>query len=262
MFILSLSENILLFVSLFGVLQGFLLAGLLYFHPKSDRSVNKFLAMYITCLCIIMLGPLILLLMPWHKVFFMEPFTYLAGPLMYLYIRSYKEAITWRKALPHIIPFFLYFFVSYWWLSYLVSKYAASSQPPEEAFTTTLAIFLVLIRYGQLVLYYFMSRRQLIVYQRSIEQLFSETSRIDLKWVRWLIDGYIIIVITTIVLYPLMLNYQEHFDLLYLINVVIATPYIYLIAYKGITQPTIWQVKTATGKEVIEEQIQFFSFAF
>ena len=256
MFILSLSENILLFVSLFGVLQGFLLAGLLYFHPKSDRSVNKFLAMYITCLCIIMLGPLILLLIPWHKVFFMEPFTYLAGPLMYLYIRSYKEAITWRKALPHIIPFFLYFFVSYWWLSYLISKYAASSQPPEEAFTTTLAIFLVLIRYGQLVLYYFMSRRQLIVYQRSIEQLFSETSRIDLKWVRWLINGYIIIVITTIVLYPLMLNYQEHFDLLYLINVVIATPYIYLIAYKGITQPTIWQVKTATGKEVIEEQMQ------
>ena len=36
----------------------------------------------------------------------------------------------------------------------------------------------------------------------------------------------------------------------------IATPYIYLIAYKGITQPTIWQVKTATGKEVIEEQMQ------
>jgi AraC-like DNA-binding protein len=101
-----------------------------------------------------------------------------------------------------------------------------------------------------------MSRRQLILYQRSIEQLFSETSRIDLKWVKWLINGYLVIVITTIILYPLMLNYQEHFSLLYLINVVIATPYIYLIAYKGITQPTIWQVKTTTGKEEIEEQMQ------
>lgn len=255
MFILSLSENILLFISCFGILQGFLLSVLLYFHPKSDRKVNKFLSFYIACLSIIMAGPLILSLIPWHKIFFMEPFTYLAGPLMYLYIRSYKEAITWRKTLPHISLFFLYFFVGYWWLSYLANISPGSETIPEEAFRSPAAIMLVVVRYSQLLLYYFMSRRELTSYQRSIHHLFSEISQIDLKWGRWLINGYLLIVITTIVLFPLMIKYPEYFNLLYLINIAIATPYVYIITYKGITQPTIWQAKGNAEKQAIEEQM-------
>jgi AraC-like DNA-binding protein len=201
-----------------------------------------------------MLGPLLYTIIPWHKLFFTEPFTYLAGPLMYFYLRSYKENITWQKALPHCIPFFLYFFISYWWLGHLAETYG-TERLPEAAFTTPLAISLVLIRYTQLILYYFLSRRQLALYQRSIRQLFSETSRIDLQWGRWLINGYLLIVITTIVLYPFLLKYRQHFELLYLINIAVVTPYIYLITYKGITQPTIWQVQHKTAKAEIEEQL-------
>ena len=255
MLILSISENILLFISCFGILQGFLLSALLYFHPRSDRSVNKFLALYITCLSIIMAGPLILSLVRWQNVFFMEPFTYLAGPLMYLYIRSFKETINWYKALPHISLFFLYFIVSYWWLSYLGNKYPGAKEIPEEAFQSPIAIILVAVRYSQLLLYYFMSRRELISYQHSIQQMFSETSMIDMKWGRWLINGYLLIVVTTIVLFPLMIKYPEHFNLLYLINIAIATPYIYIITYKGITQPTIWQAKSGEEKQEVEQQI-------
>jgi hypothetical protein len=50
--ILFISENILSLICGLGILQGILLAALLYFHPKSDRSVNTFLALYIFCISI------------------------------------------------------------------------------------------------------------------------------------------------------------------------------------------------------------------
>jgi len=100
-----------------------------------------------------------------------------------------------------------------------------------------------------------MSRRELTFYQRSIHHMFSEISQIDMKWGRWLINGYLLIVITTIVLFPLMMKYPEHFNLLYLINIAIATPYIYIITYKGITQPTIWQAKAGEGKQEVEQHL-------
>lgn len=255
MFVFSIPENILLFISCFGIIQGLLLAGALYFHPKSDRSVAKFLALYIVCLCLIMAGPLILSLLPWQKAFFIEPFTYLAGPLMYLYIRSYKETINWRKALPHISLFFLYFFVSFWWVSLLANKYPGAKEIPEEGLRSPVAIMFLIVRYSQLLLYYFMSRKELTAYQRSVHHLFSAISPIGMKWGKWLINGYLLIVVITIVLFPLMVRFPEHFSLFYLINIAIATPYIYLITYKGGTQPTIWQIRPGSDKQETEQQL-------
>lgn len=253
MFILSISENILLFISCFGIIQGLLLAGALYFHPKSDRSVTKILALFILCLCIIMAGPLILSLIPWQKAFFLEPFTYLAGPLMYLYIRSYKEKITLQKALPHISLFFLYFFVSFWWVSLLADKYPGAKQIPEEGLRSPVAILFLIVRYSQLLLYYFMSRKELLAYQRSVHHLFSAASPVGMKWGKWLINGYLLVVVVTIILFPLMVRFPEHFSLFYLLNMAIATPYIYLITYKGGTQPTIWQVRPGESNEIAEQ---------
>lgn len=258
MSLLFIPENMLLYISGFGIFQGFLLSGLLFFHPKSDRSVNKFLSLYIACLSVIMAGPVVLSLVPWQKTFFVEPFTYLVGPLMYLYVRSFKETINWSKALPHVSLFFLYFFVSYWRVSFLGNKYPGTNEIPEEALKSPISIILVLAKYSQLLLYYFMSRRELGSYQRSIHQLFTEANLVNFKWGKCLLNGYILIVLTTIVLFPLMVIYPKHFSLLYVLNIAIVTPYIYIIAFKGIMQPTIWQIKTIvreqeTGQQIFEQ---------
>lgn len=255
MSLLFIPENILLYISGFGIFQGFLLSGLLFFHPKSDRSVNKFLSLYIVCLSVIMAGPVVLSLIPWQKTFFIEPFTYLAGPLMYLYIRSFKETINWKKALPHVSIFFLYFLVSYWRVSFLGDKYPGAKEIPEAVLRSPVSIILVLVRYGHLLLYYFMSRRELGSYQRSIQKLFTEKSLVNIKWGKCLINGYVLIVLTTIVLFPLMVLYPKNFNLLYLLNIAIATPYIYIIAFKGIMQPAIWQIKTIVSKKETGQQI-------
>ena len=107
-----------------------------------------------------------------------------------------------------------------------------------------------------MLVYYFLSRKELTSYQRSIEQLFSETSTIDLKWVKWLINGYLILVCTTIGLYSLVLRYTDYFSLFILINGATFTPYIYMATLKGILQPTLWQIQPGMHKEEIEQEMQ------
>src|SRR5689334_3358283 len=106
-----LSQNILLFISGAGILQAILIAGILFFHPRSDRSVSSFLAFYIIGISIPMFIPLLTYLFPWQIFLFIAPFTLIMGPSLYLYIRSYKEVITWRKASPHLLLSLIYFLI-------------------------------------------------------------------------------------------------------------------------------------------------------
>src|SRR5215471_15538885 len=125
------SENILYFIAGFGTLQGILLALLIYFHPKSDRSVNIFFALYIFSLSLIATTPLAYKVVSWQKSFFTEPLPFLIGPCLYLYVCSFKRVITWRKALPHFIPFILFLFVSYWGLSVMGKRYPTAKEIPK-----------------------------------------------------------------------------------------------------------------------------------
>jgi AraC-like DNA-binding protein len=253
---LSISENILLFISGFGFLQAFLSAGLLYFHPRSDKSVGTFLALYIVLVPSPMLIPLLQSFFPWQVFIFVAPFTLAIGPSLYLYVRSYKEVITWRKAWPHFILFFVYLLIILWLSSTTGSKYPPTKHMPAEVLHDPLTIIPISIRMIQMLTYYFLSRRVLTSYQQSILHLFSETSKINLNWVRLLINGYLILVISTITLYSLVLRYSEYFNLFVLINAAIITPYIYMATLKGITQPTLWQIQPGSNKEKMEQEMQ------
>jgi len=251
-----ISEKILFFVCGFGILQGILLAGLLYFHPKSDRSVNVFFALHIFCISIVMTIPFILRAIPWQNSFFIQPFPLLPGPLLYLYLRSFKERIGWRKILPHLLPFLLFFFPAYWNKSELSSRFPDAKEVPGAVLQSPVTIILMNIRLAIYMVYYFLARKTLITYQRSIHHLFSETSRFDLQWARLLINGYLFLILTFMVIFPLMLRFPGHVNLLMLINMAVATPYIYLATYKGIMQPTIWQIQSDVNKEMVEEEMQ------
>jgi hypothetical protein len=181
----SVSENILFFICGLGILQGILLAALIYFHPKSDRSVNTFLALYIFWFTIVMTMPFIVEIIGWQNSYFLEPFPLLLGPLLYLYLRSFKEIITWRKAFPHFIFFILYFLIAYWILMPIGRSYPDAKELPTEVSQHPVAMTLAFVKHAQLVLYYFLARKTLISYQPAIiRHFFSETSRIDLNWTR------------------------------------------------------------------------------
>lgn len=255
MFILSASETILSLVCGLGILQGILLAGLVYFHRKSDKSVNIFLALYILATSAIMSLPFLMNMIGWQNSFFIQPIPFLTGPLLYLYLRSFKEALTWQKVLPHLSWFVAFFFVSYWNISPMIKLYPDAEELPAAVLNRPNIIIVQYVRFAQQLLYYFLARRTLLSYQRSIRHMFSEISRIDLQWARFLINGYLILICVFMVIFPLMRRYPDEFSTLLFLNMAIATPYIYLAVYKGVMQPTIWQAQTDVKKEMVEERI-------
>jgi hypothetical protein len=57
MFILTFSAQLVFLIAASEMVQGIFLAAILYFHPKTDKSVNGFLSLYIICVCILLLIP-------------------------------------------------------------------------------------------------------------------------------------------------------------------------------------------------------------
>jgi AraC-like DNA-binding protein len=109
---------------------------------------------------------------------------------------------------------------------------------------------------GLLILYFFLAGNALTSYQLSINHLFSESSRINLSWVRWLINGYLILLLIMIGLYFMILRSPENFGFIILINTAIVTPYMYAVAFRGLTQPTLWQVRHESTPDRVEAAIK------
>src|SRR5262245_4621962 len=122
MYLLSISEDILFYICGLGILQGTLLAILLYFHPKSDRSVNSFLALHIFFLCIVQVIPFVIKVSVRYS-FLVQTLPLLPGPMLYFYLRSFKEKITFSKVWPHLLPFALMLIPVYWNVTRYVNKY-------------------------------------------------------------------------------------------------------------------------------------------
>ena len=258
MALLNISTNLTLLISASGILQAILLAALLYFHSKGDKSVNVFLSLYILCVSILMFIPAAQQLFSLQIILYLMPFALLIGPFLYLYVRSFKEVITWRKAWPHFLLFFVFLFLNYLVLPLLINKYPSFRQVTEEMLpdpASYIRIIIRIVRNVQMIIYYFLALRTLISYQKSIHHLFSEISQINLAWVRWLINGYLFLIISLLILFYFVVRYPDQFELLIVINTTIITPYIYLITFKGISQPTLWQIQPDLNKETVEKEM-------
>lgn len=252
---MSNSQSILLFLSAIGIVQAIFIGGLLIFNTRSDRLVNLFLALHIVALTFPIVMPLIQILFSWQVIILLEPLLTLSGPLLYLYVRGFKERITWKKAWPHFVFFLVCIPLAIIDYSVVGSKYPPASQIPKEAVRHFLLMLPISLRLIQRIVYYFLSRNALNAYQKSILHLFSDTSRISLNWVRWLINGYLCLIIMTLLLYPLMLVYPAYFNFWILLSGALVSVYIYLAAFRGSTQSSLWQLQPHVKKEVVEEEM-------
>lgn len=258
MFILTFSAQLIFLIAASEMVQGIFLAALLYFHPKTDKSVNGFLSLYIICVCILLLIPAVQQLFASQVIFYLMPFPLLIGPFLYLYVRSFKETITWRKAWPHFVVFFIFLYLDYFYLPLWVNKYPTLKEAEQTLLNpaSNIRIIIRTIRNVQMIVYYFLAQRTLTSYQRSIHHLFSDISRIDLAWVRWLINGYLFLVISLLILFYFVVQYPDQFELLIVINTTVITPYIYLITFKGLTQLTLWQTAANGQRDKLEKEIR------
>jgi AraC-like DNA-binding protein len=255
MLLLSVSEKIFGLVTGLGILQGVLLAALVYFHPKSDRSVNLFLSLYIFTTSAVMTIPFAIRLIGWQNNFFLVPISLIPGPFLYFYLRSFKERITWKKAWPHFITALVYLALAYWNLSVLSEKYPDAQDVPIEVLSNPFTLLITISKSLIQLVYYFLARKALSSYQRSIHHIFSETSRINMNWARFLVNGYLVLNLLFLIIFPLILRFPNYFHLLLLINMTVAVFYIYVACYKGVTQPTVWQAQAEISKETAVKEM-------
>src|SRR5205085_9849970 len=126
---------------------------------------------------------------------------------------------------------------------------------PKEVISAPTTIAAQLMKMTQQVIYFLLARKTLVSYQRSIRHLFSETSRINLNWAKFLIYGFIVLVFSFMVIFPLMTQFPGKALFLMLINMTVAVPYIYSATVKGFLQNTIWQVQPEIPKLAVEAEI-------
>jgi len=217
--------------------------------------VNVYLVAYILSMTIPMFTPLVHHFYAWQRLPYFNPIVLLVAPFLYLYVCSFHEQITWRKMWPHFIVFAIGVGLEAYVLLVLAPRFPLAQQIPREVIHNPVAIARIVLRIVQMLTYAYFAGRKLRTYQRSIQQLYSETSRIDLAWMRWLINGYLLLTFWMIALYGLILSFPERFQLIILINTVVITPYLYAITFKGISQPTLWQARPASSREAVLEEI-------
>ena len=237
MFLLAASSNLILFIA--GVLQGILLGTLTYFYPKTEKPVNIFLSFYILCISILMLIPVVWQLFSWKAMFYLMPFPFLIGPFLYLYVRSFKETITWRKAWPHFLLFFIFLILDYVFLALHFFRDPLFYEMPEEALlnsSSNIRISIRTIRDLQMIIYYFLALKSLTSYKKSIVDGSSEVSRIDLDRLKWVVNGFLFLIIALLCLFYFVVRYPNRFELLVGINMAMVTPYLYLITIKAMTR--------------------------
>jgi AraC-like DNA-binding protein len=195
----------------------------------------------------------VLRIFTWRNSFFIEPFPILLGPSIYLYVRSFRERISIREAFPHIALSLLFFIISFLFYYYLNEHYHDASQISTDIGRDPVGIAFAFLRLSWYIIYYFLTARALTSYERSFQQLFSNSGRIDLKWASWLNNGTIILVAFTFVVNIIMFIYPKEFTLLLLINIAIITPYLYVVSYKGITQSSLWRQMGFKQQELEQE---------
>jgi AraC-like DNA-binding protein len=258
MFILTISAQLVFLIAASEMLQCIFLAALLYFHPKSDKSVNGFLSLYILCVGILLLIPSVQQLFSSEVILYLMPFPLLIGPFLYLYVRSFKETITWRKAWPHFVLFFIFLFLDYFFLPLMMNKYSTQRDLEQTLLNPASDIRIIIrsIRNVQMIIYYILAQRTLTLYQKSIHQLYSEISKIDLTWVRWLVNGYLFLIISLLILFYFVVRYPDQFEVLIVVNTTFITPYLYLITFKELTQPTLWQTAANGQRDKLEREIR------
>lgn len=181
----------------------------------------------------------------------MEPVIMMIGPSLYLYVRSFRETITWKKAWPHLILFLVFSVLVGWEYYYFSKDYPLTHDIPGEVAKRPFIIVQVIVRTLQRLFYYYLSLVTLQRYQKSIQYYFSETSQINLRWIKWLIHGNLALIINTYIAYLLVTKYPQYFGVLMVLLTTYICAYVYLATMRGIAQHTAWQLHRSIKKSQV-----------
>lgn len=203
--------NLFIIFALLGVGQALFLVLLLLGFRQKDQLPNFFLSILLIDFSIGLLGTTLGAsgyYEKWpHLIRVAEPFVFMYGPLLYLYVRSLtKNLISWRSLL-HFIPFVLALIITI--------PFFLKSGPEKIAFVESYfkqpelipeAFGIVTIRLFHLLTYILLSFYLLKKYKAQLLNQFSNIEKISFDWLRKLLIGFAILVGASWLMYSLILG--------------------------------------------------------
>lgn len=203
--------HLFIIFALLGVGQALFLVVLLLGFRQKDQLPNILLSILLIDFSIGLLGTTLGAsgyYAKWpHLIRVAEPFVFMYGPLLYLYVRSLtKNPVTWRSAL-HFIPFVLalaatipFFLKPGPEKITFVESYFKQPELIPEAFAV------VTVRLFHLLTYILLAFYVLKKYKTQLLNQFSNVEKISFDWLRKLLVGFTILVGVSWLMYSLILG--------------------------------------------------------
>lgn len=233
--------NLFIVFALLGVGQAIFLALLLLSFRQKDQLPNFLLSILLIDFSIGLLGTTLGAsgyYEEWpHLIRVAEPFVFMYGPLLYLYVRALtKNPVNWRSVL-HFIPFLLaliltipFFLKSGAEKIAFVDSYFKQSDLIPEAFG------FVTVRLFHLLAYILLSFYLLKKYKSQLQEQFSNIEQISFDWLRKLLIAFAILVGASWLMYSLILGGWISLLDSNIISSAMAAVIIYTIGFMGFRQ--------------------------
>jgi len=236
--------SIILFV---GAVQGFFLSTVLFTIKRGNRTANRILAVILLIFSLIISVHTVshsieLFYFPSHENILFLP-GLLFGPLLYFYVKALTipQFQPGKKNTIHFLPFILCSLI----FLPLYFVYLNERQEIEQKVAIHHIIALLLIIH--IFIYISIAIKLLRIHAENIKESFSSIEKINLKWLRFLIIGFVIIWLAASLFEINIIDY-ETFDFVWILVCI----FMYLIGYKGLKQPEIFsgirQEDQITGK--------------
>lgn len=240
---------------LFGAIQGSFLALVLARLKRGHRTANRFLAGVLFIFSIQLVeGFMSVTYLSVRFPFLIGidwPMIFLYGPFVYFYVKSLTEP-KWRiqrwKLSAHFIPAVLMYI-------YLIPFFLADPEFRARAWFvenghlknyTPFVDPILFVAILQIAGYLVLSLRLLKFHSRNIQQNFSSIEKISLSWLRTLIFFFFGLLCMYTFFSVFSQFYGVYKEAEYILNLMIAIA-IYIMGYKGITQPEIFTPLDSAG---------------
>ena len=176
-----------------------------------------------------------------HLYFILTPFTFLYGPPLFLYVKSLVNknfALKKWDAL-HLVPFALCggYFIYFYHLKSTAAKARILTTVVEQ--TRIEEIIIIVSIHLQIICYLIAAVLILLNYRSELKKIYSNTGRMYLSWLNFVLFGYILIWIVDISIFILdRISIPASF--LNSLALVLTFLYANIIVYKGLKQPKIF----------------------
>ncbi len=233
--------NLFIIFALLGVGQAIFLVMLLLGFRQKDQLPNFLLSILLIDFSIGLLGTTLGAsgyFERWpHLIRVAEPFVFMFGPLLYLYVRTItQKQVNWHSLL-HFIPFLLAVLLTIpFYLKSGEEKIAFVEKYFQQAELVPEALAFVTLRLFHLLAYILFSFSLLKKYKQQLLNQFSNVEKISFDWLRKLLLGFAILVSASWLMYILILGGWLSLLDSNIISSALVAVVIYTIGYMGFRQ--------------------------